>query len=47
MIIEHFIFWISRDANPNLLTFSEYKENVSWLYITYVSSVKQVTNLAG
>jgi len=47
MIIKHFIFWISRDANPNLLTFSEYKENVSWSYITYVSSVKQVTNLAG
>jgi len=33
MIIKHFIFWISRDANPNLLTFSEYKENVSWLYL--------------
>jgi len=38
---------MSRDANPNLLTFSEYKENVSWLYITDVSFVKQVTNLAG
>jgi len=26
-------FYKSRDANPNLLTFSEYKENVSWLYM--------------
>jgi len=33
MIIKYFIFYMSRDANPNLLTFSEYKENVSWLYL--------------
>ena len=47
MIIEHFIFWISRDANPNLITFSEYKENVSWLYIPDISSIKKGTNLTG
>jgi len=29
MIIKYLIFYMSRDANPNLLTFSEYKENVS------------------